>query len=371
MTLPDEVAAARCWRRCALPRASCSTDVRRVRRLHRPAGGRGQALAGPRARLPRPRPHAHRRGRRAACASGSSPRSELGGELRGESSSRRVAPSARLGRRLCRLARACSSPAPPASPGRWPRICSGAIPRFELVGVTGRSEAGQAAGRPLPALPRAAGDRAARPRAARADRRRDRRLPARRRGAHRGRAARARRARRRPQRRLPPRATSPPTSSGTATHPRPDLLGEAVYGLTELHRERIAAAPASWPTPAAIRRPPCSALAPLARAGLIADLVIDAKQGLSGAGRTFDETTHLSMAARTSFPTRSPPTATPRRSRSSLVICDPGQPIVPRCSSRPHLVPLDQGELASCYVTPTRPVEQDELDELYRERLRR
>jgi len=30
-----------------------------------------------------------------------------------------------------------------------------------------------------------------------------------------------------------------------------------------------------------------------------------------------------------------------------------------------HLVPLDQGELASCYVTPTRPVAADELAGLY------
>ena len=30
-----------------------------------------------------------------------------------------------------------------------------------------------------------------------------------------------------------------------------------------------------------------------------------------------------------------------------------------------HLVPLDQGELASCYVTPTRTVAAAELDELY------
>ncbi len=30
-----------------------------------------------------------------------------------------------------------------------------------------------------------------------------------------------------------------------------------------------------------------------------------------------------------------------------------------------HLVPLDQGELASCYVTPTRAVSGEELDELF------
>src|SRR5580693_10406930 len=73
-------------------------------------------------------------------------------------------------------------------------------------------------------------------------------------------------------------------------HPRPELMGDAVYGLTELHRERIADAaivanPGCYPTASLL------ALAPLARAGLIADVVIDAKQGISGAGRVFDETT--------------------------------------------------------------------------------
>ena len=44
------------------------------------------------------------------------------------------------------------------------------------------------------------------------------------------------------------------------------------------------------------------ALAPLARAGLIADVVVDAKQGISGAGRAFDEQTHLSMAGENILP---------------------------------------------------------------------
>ncbi len=55
--------------------------------------------------------------------------------------------------------------------------------------------------------------------------------------------------------------------------------------------------------------------------------------------------------ARTSSPTRSPRTATRRRSRSSSRLLGSR-----RCSVQfqAHLVPLDQGELASCYVTPTR-----------------
>src|SRR3954465_1944977 len=72
-------------------------------------------------------------------------------------------------------------------------------------------------------------------------------------------------------------------------HPRPDLLEDAVYGLPELHREelsalvdapvRIVGAPGCYPTATIL------ALAPLARAGLIEDLVVDAKSGVSGAGR--------------------------------------------------------------------------------------
>jgi N-acetyl-gamma-glutamyl-phosphate reductase len=143
-------------------------------------------------------------------------------------------------------------------------------------------------------------------------------------------------------------------------HPRPDLLGEAVYGLTEFHREQIAGAnivanPGCYPTASVL------ALAPLARAGLIADVVIDAKQGISGAGRAFDETTHLSMAGENILPYK--------------VACHRHTPEIEEqlgllgaqlaVQFQAHLVPLDQGELASCYVTPTRAVSGGELDGLF------
>ena len=61
-----------------LETCACSTSTRGEQ------VGRGPALARAGARVPRARAHADRRGRRAACASGSSPRwRELGGELRG------------------------------------------------------------------------------------------------------------------------------------------------------------------------------------------------------------------------------------------------------------------------------------------------
>ena len=78
-------------------------------------------------------------------------------------------------------------------------------------------------------------------------------------------------------------------------HRAPRLFGEGVYGLPELHREAIAGAqlvanPGCYPTAALL------ALAPLAREGLIRDVVIDAKSGVSGAGRDPSHTTHFVSA---------------------------------------------------------------------------
>ncbi len=70
-------------------------------------------------------------------------------------------------------------------------------------------------------------------------------------------------------------------------HQAPDLLSEAVYGLTEIHREEIREAnlianPGCYPTASLLP------LIPLLKEGLIAPegLIIDAKSGVSGAGRS-------------------------------------------------------------------------------------
>jgi N-acetyl-gamma-glutamyl-phosphate reductase len=147
-------------------------------------------------------------------------------------------------------------------------------------------------------------------------------------------------------------------------HPRPDLLDDAVYGLTELHRERIATAaivanPGCYPTASLL------ALAPLARAGLIADVVIDAKQGISGAGRVFDETTHLSIAGENIVPYKVAAHRHTPEIEEQLGELDPAHPGDLRVQFQAHLVPLDQGEMASCYVATTRPVAAEELLRLY------
>ena len=69
-------------------------------------------------------------------------------------------------------------------------------------------------------------------------------------------------------------------------HPAPAALAEAVYGLTEFARDRLTGAtlignPGCYPTATLL------ALTPYARAGLlVGDVVVDAKSGVSGAGRS-------------------------------------------------------------------------------------
>lgn len=141
-------------------------------------------------------------------------------------------------------------------------------------------------------------------------------------------------------------------------HPEPELLQDAVYGLTELRREAIAAAdlvanPGCFPTAAIL------ALAPLARAGLLGDAVIDAKTGVSGAGRAATETTHFSTvdenvnAYKVGVHRHTP------EIDQELQALGAERPV----TFVPHMVPLDQGELVSCYVTPA--AEVGEVRELY------
>jgi N-acetyl-gamma-glutamyl-phosphate reductase len=144
-------------------------------------------------------------------------------------------------------------------------------------------------------------------------------------------------------------------------HPCPDLIDEAVYGLTEIHRDQIASArlvanPGCYPTAAVL------ALAPLARLRLIADVVIDAKQGVSGAGRTAAvESTHLSYTGENIFPYKVGCHRHTPEIEVQLAMLGMDGPV----QFQAHLVSLDQGEMASCYVTPERQIEPPELRDLF------
>ena len=145
----------------------------------------------------------------------------------------------------------------------------------------------------------------------------------------------------------------------------PELLGEAVYGLPELYRERIREAdlvanPGCYPTATVL------ALAPLAAAGLIADVVVDAKSGVSGAGRGGGD--------RLSFVTLTE-NATPYGTAGHRHEPEIAQELAalsgehsPPLTFIPHLLPLDQGELVSCYVRPAREISAEEVRALYEER---
>jgi N-acetyl-gamma-glutamyl-phosphate reductase len=131
-------------------------------------------------------------------------------------------------------------------------------------------------------------------------------------------------------------------------HPNPELIGEAVYGLPELYREqlgdaRLVANPGCYPTAAIL------SLAPLARAGLIADVVIDAKSGVSGAGRAATEKTHFVTVDENLSPYGVPRHRHTPEIEQELSVLGFDRNL----TFTPHLVPLDQGELVSCYVTLT------------------
>jgi len=148
-------------------------------------------------------------------------------------------------------------------------------------------------------------------------------------------------------------------------HLRPELLAEAVYGLPELHRDellalrdrRTAGRPVIVGAPGCYSTTSIVALAPLARAGLIADLVVDAKSGVSGAGRDAKPHLHFSevnesVSAYGVFNHR----------HTAEIEQELG---VPGVEFLPHLIPMTRGILAAGHVRPTRAVDQAELDALY------
>jgi N-acetyl-gamma-glutamyl-phosphate reductase len=104
------------------------------------------------------------------------------------------------------------------------------------------------------------------------------------------------------------------------------------------------------------------ALGPLARAGLVADAIVDAKSGVSGAGRQATQTTHFVSADENVTPYGvGRHRHMPEIEQELAAMGAAG--VVPAFT--PHLLPLDQGELVSCYVTTTEPVDEERLAALF------
>ena len=156
-------------------------------------------------------------------------------------------------------------------------------------------------------------------------------------------------------------------------HPSPELLAKAVYGLPELHRAELATledaegaivgAPGCYPTTTIL------AVAPLARAGLVADIVVDAKSGVSGAGRdpkphlTFSEVNE-SVSAYGVFNHRH---TAEIEQELGLLAPDGARGAFEAVDFLPHLIPMTRGILSAAHIKPTRPVTTAELQELYRD----
>ena len=153
-------------------------------------------------------------------------------------------------------------------------------------------------------------------------------------------------------------------------HGAPQLLGEAVYGLTELHREAIAGAdlvanPGCYPTASIL------ALAPLAAEGLIEDVVIDAKSGVSGAGRAAEEEMAVVKETDDTKPYKVAGHRHTPEITQELIELAGGNGAAPGEAGLtfvPHLMPYDQGELVSCYVRTSEPIDAGRMLTLYEER---
>ncbi len=146
-------------------------------------------------------------------------------------------------------------------------------------------------------------------------------------------------------------------------HGAPKLFGEGVYGLTELYREqlreaKLVATPGCYPTAAVL------ALAPLAEKGLLTDVAVAAMQGTSGYGRSSDDTVHFTSMTENAFPYKTE--GHRHRPEMEQELAALGSPVP--VAFVPHLLPLDQGELATCFARTTEPVSRDAVQALYRER---
>jgi len=132
------------------------------------------------------------------------------------------------------------------------------------------------------------------------------------------------------------------------THPAPQLLNQAVYGLTELYRSQVASAqlvanPGCYPTGAILP------LAPVVKEGLIEpDITIDSKSGVSGAGRTITLQTHYSEANEDAAAYALEGHRHLPEIIQELKQLNPG--LLPSVTFVPHLIPMTRGILTTCYA---------------------
>ncbi|MFC7050428.1 N-acetyl-gamma-glutamyl-phosphate reductase [Emcibacter nanhaiensis] len=131
-------------------------------------------------------------------------------------------------------------------------------------------------------------------------------------------------------------------------HRAPELQKEAVYGLTELNREditraRLVACPGCYPTAALLT------LVPLLQSRVIAkgNIIIDAKSGVSGAGRSLKEANLFTEVSEAMHPYGIAAHRHSPEIEQELTKALGEQVYV---TFTPHLVPMNRGELETIYV---------------------
>ena len=135
-------------------------------------------------------------------------------------------------------------------------------------------------------------------------------------------------------------------------HQEPSLLEEAVYGLTELHRDEIRAArlvanPGCYPTSAIL------ALAPAVAADIIGpDIIVSSLSGVSGGGRSLTMSNHFSEVNENAFAYA----VNGHRHLPEIVQeLNPlaAQPV--KLTFQTHLIPMTRGILSTCYAPLSNP----------------
>jgi N-acetyl-gamma-glutamyl-phosphate reductase len=148
-------------------------------------------------------------------------------------------------------------------------------------------------------------------------------------------------------------------------HTAQDYLGEAVYGLPELHRKQIAgsqlvANPGCYPTSVIL------GLAPLLQKGLLdpETIIVDSKSGTSGAGRAA-QTGSLFCEVADGFKAYKVGAHrhTPEIEQEISLLCK--QPVT--ITFTPHLLPISRGILSTMYAKPTAVMSDSQLNEIYAE----
>lgn len=145
------------------------------------------------------------------------------------------------------------------------------------------------------------------------------------------------------------------------SHPAPELLDKAVYGLPELHREQITkssiiANPGCYPTSAIL------AMAPAIKNGLIEpDIIVDSKSGVSGAGRTLNIKVHYSEVNENT----SAYALDGHRHMPEIMQELTSGSKIPSVTFVPHLVPMTRGILSSCYARLKKDVAQEDVQKIY------